>query len=237
MSVEQVIKLQEFIKLNPNALPKNNHAWDEADSEDIDNKYEESSEEEEFVSKKEIEIGKLEDQIRYLKLDLNNEQLRVHELTDLLKYAEKENEIISTTSKFVTDYISFMEIKPFEFDINFNNLLDYNHKIIESAKQFASIENLYENIKEYKPIDMPSKDFKPDDYKKWILAQTSKKYVQKTIYDYHIKDVEHKYTKIKTSYEDMKVSLKKLNEKMKLMKMFIVFLVVVNLVLMATRMF
>lgn len=224
-----VIKLQEFIKKNPSSLPVYSDVKEEENNSEM-----EDTDDEDFVSKKEIEIGKLEDQIRYLKLDLNNEQLRVHELEDLMKCLTIESEIYINNIKFTKDYIALSITKPFDCDINMKNLLSYNTEMIESTKQFEKVNELYKNLINYEAISFPStKDLTSENstYKKWLLHHSNRKCVDKVIYDYYVPHIKEKFQEIKTSHENMKNSLLSLNKRMEIMKKFIIVLCIINFLL------
>lgn len=227
-----VIKLQKFIKKNPSSLPSYSEMKEDSDDDDME------SDDDEFVSKKDLEIGKLEDQIRYLKLDLNNEQLRVHELEEISLCMNTEVEIYMNNINFVKDFISLIIIKPFRTDINLANLLSYSNEMIDSTQQFEKVQTLYKHLTSYDPVSFPStRDFKSVDstYKKWLLFNSKRKCVDATIYNYHMPQIKEKFQEIKTSYEIMKNSLKSLNKKMEMMKMFIFVLCIVNFVLLMLR--
>lgn len=224
-----VIKLQEFIKKNPSSLPLHN---ENEDNSEIDS--EESADDDDFVSKREIEIGKLEDQIRYLKLDLNNEQLRVHDLEELLKCSEIESEIYMNNIKFTKDYISLSIIKPFHSDINMTNLLSYSNEVIEATQQFDKVNHLYKNLMSYEPISFPTtKDLTSENstYKKWLLFNSKRKCVDRVIYEYYVPHIKDNFQEIKVSYDNMKNSLASLNKRMEMMKKFIFVLCIVNFLL------
>lgn len=224
-----VIKLQEFIKKNPSSLPVYNDNEDKSEIEDS-----ESGDDDDFVSKREIEIGKLEDQIRYLKLDLNNEQLRVHELEELVKCSEIESEIYMNNIKFTKDYISLSITKSFHSDMNISNLLTYSNEMMESTKQFDKVNELYKNLISYEPISFPTtKDLTSQNstYKKWLLYNSKRKCVDKVIYEYYLPHIKEKFQEIKTSYEKMKNSLASLNKRMEMMKKFIFVLCIINFIL------
>lgn len=228
-----VIKLQEFIKKNPSSLPIYSDSTKEDNESEIDES-ESENDDDDFVSKREIEIGKLEDQIRYLKLDLNNEQLRVHELEELLKCSDIESEIYVNNINFSKDYISLSITKPFHSDINMTNLLSYSNEVIEATKQFDKVNHLYKNLISYEPISFPTtKDLTSENstYKKWLLFNSKRKCVDRVIYEYYVPHIKEKFQEIKLSYDNMKNSLASLNKRMEMMKKFIFVLCIVNFVL------
>ena len=82
-------KLHELIKNNPLVLEIKSHK-DNKESDDESNS-EADSDSDQYVSTKEIEIQKLDETIRYLKLDLNNAELKAMELEEKLQKEVEKN--------------------------------------------------------------------------------------------------------------------------------------------------
>jgi uncharacterized coiled-coil protein SlyX len=233
MSSEKLVKLQEFIKENPASLNHDDrrerrhercdrrerrdhdddyfHREDESDKEDeYDDEDVSEDDKEEFVSKKEIEIGKLEEQIRYLKLDLNNEQLKSHSLTETLHKRDIQVAIQSQTIRFICDMISFTSYK-----------IDESANMVDITKRFVDFQSTYQHLLSHEPFD--------DEYDKNMDDYKHKKYVNRVIYAYYLPTLNQKYTEIKTSYEQLIQSMKMANQTMLYMKIAIVILFVTNL--------
>lgn len=228
-----VNQLQEYIKKNPSVLEKKhitiNKIYTDGSSrvsDDSDNELKESKKDkkkianttssliqnveskEEYISKREIEIQKLDDTIRYLKLDLNNEQVKTSELEELLKKEIELRKSYEQTIQYMKDYVEFMKNEPFQFALNLKNITDYNTEIISSAKKYLDIEISYKN-----------------------LVRPENNIVDSVIKSYHDKDIQQKFKEIKKSYENMNSSLVSIGKKFVFMKTIIYILLFVNLFL------
>jgi hypothetical protein len=144
-SEPELKKLHEMIQSDPSVLDKNNSESD-YDSDD-------------YISTKEVENQKLEDTIRYLKLDLNNEQLKCIELEEKLMKEIAKNKMHETNINYTKECLQFLNSKyDFNTNISLSNIMDYNKEVIDMARQFFKIEREYNKIKQYNNIDMILKD-------------------------------------------------------------------------------
>lgn len=142
-------KLHEMIQNDPSVLEKSNY---ESDSET-------DSESDDYISTKEVENQKLEDTIRYLKLDLNNEQLKTIELEEKLTKEVAKNKIHEMNLNYTKECLQFLNNNyNFNSNISLANIMDYNKEVIDMARQFFKIEREYNKIKQYNNIDMILKD-------------------------------------------------------------------------------
>lgn len=223
-----VNQLQEYIKKNPSILDKKHITINKiytdgcgSDGSDSDSKKDKKPKvssttlntntdksKEEYVSKREIEIEKLDETIRYLKLDLNNEQVKTSELQELLKKEMELRKSYEQTIHYMKDYVEFMKNEPFQFVLNLKNITDYNTEIILSAKKYLDIETSYKH-----------------------LVRAENNIVDPVIKSYHDKDIQQKYKDIKKSYENMNSSLVSVGKKFVFMKTVIYILLFLNLFL------
>lgn len=138
-------KLHEIIQNDPSVLEKNDSESD-SDSDD-------------YISTKEVENQKLEDSIRYLKLDLNNEKLKCIDLEEKLMKEIVKNKIHETNINYTKECLQFLNSKyDFNSNISLSNIMDYNKEVIDMARQFFKIEREYNKIKQYNNIEMILKD-------------------------------------------------------------------------------
>lgn len=228
-SMMDVNQLQEYIKKNPSVLEKkhitinkiytdghsHSHSSNSSDSETECKKENKKVfvkeveyngiKDEEYVSKREIEIEKLDETIRYLKLDLNNEQVKNVEMKEELDEEKNLRESYEQTIEYVKDYVSFMENEPFNFVLNMKNITDYNCEIISSAKKYLDIEKAYKN-----------------------LIRKENNIVESFIKTHHDKEIHQKFGEIKKSYENMNSSLVSIGKKFVFMKSLIFILLILN---------
>jgi hypothetical protein len=132
-----------------------------------------------FIKRPQIEIEELDKANRFLKLDLNNEKVKSEELESQVKTLTEKNKQNETTITYVKDCLEFIAIKNSIFDttFNFENITEYNSKIIDSSRIFFKLESEYNKIKAYVNID--------DDIKKSFDQSVTKKFAElKKSYDY-----------------------------------------------------
>ena len=206
-------KLQELIKNNPSVLEKgpqvtinkiytdkNGISRDYSDSSD-----ESSSDDEQYVSTKDITNDKLDNTIRYLKLDLNNEQLKSSDLEDKIKELNTQIKTYENNMNFVKECLQFLNSNhQFKNNISLHNITEYNDMIIESARAFFKIKREFEKINSYTNID-------------------------ETIRSNYDILVIKKFNDIKESYNKVNNSLKSIDNTMKFMKGLLYFLAIMNL--------
>lgn len=229
-----VHQLKEYIKKNPSVLEKKHdeekekepkrhekkhklYYYEESDDEESESdKHDEheKSEDDKYVSKKEIDIEKLEDKVRYLKLDLNNEQLKV---TDLEEALSKETALRSRYEKMIqytNDSINFIQYKPFT-SVPFN--YDYNTEMIQTTKRFNEIETIYKKLLKWKhELDDNQNNQNNNDHK---------------ILDHFDREIRLKFDELQQSYQRSTQSLLSFAKKMSTMKYVILFLFLSNLFL------
>lgn len=118
-------------------------------TEKYDNQNDEPSEsdEEEYVSKKELEIDELEETNRYLKLDLSNEKLKVIEIQKLLEEERSSNYNNRRTIMFIKNCLRFLENEMNDIG-NFCPEMKYNEFIINNGIQFQKYKEQYETLKQ-----------------------------------------------------------------------------------------
>jgi len=185
-------------------IKKNLKTVDLEDSEDSD-----GSKEDGFVSKHEIEIEELDEVNRFLKLDLNNEKVRVAQLEEQCKTLVQKNKQNETTISYIKDCLDFETNNStlmFETKFNIENITEYNTKIIDSARKFFKLEREYNKIKQYTNID--------EDIKK--------------SYD---QIITNKFIELKKSYDSMNNSLNNISNTMKYMKLIIFLMFFINIIM------
>lgn len=175
-------KLQELIQINPNLLKKgekkieridktkkkekekknygnkNENKDDKKDEEsDIDSDDDDSSyvesESEKFISSTNIDLEKAEDRIRYLMLDLNNEQLKSSNLEEKINELNNKLKVQTTTIQYIKECIQFMNSDQSFPSLSIKNVAEYNTNTIENARKMFKLEREYKKIKEYTNID------------------------------------------------------------------------------------
>jgi hypothetical protein len=229
-SNNELKKLQEIIQQNPSLLEKlpsvtiNNiyknatkpeEAKNEMKNEDDDTEdedYEENEEEneedsdsEKFVSTKEIEMQKMDDKIRYLRLDLNNEQLKTAESEEKNKQLAAKLKSYENTILYVKECIQFINAEhTFTVNVNIGNLTQYNTDIIESARKFFKIEREFKKIQEYPNVEESIK----------------------TNYD---KLIQRTFDDIKKNYDKVNNTLKQIDKSVSAMKFVFYLLILVNI--------
>jgi hypothetical protein len=177
----------------------------------ISNSTESDSESEDsdgYVAKHEIEIEELDKANRFLKLDLNNEKVKSTQLESQVKTLTEKIKKNDSTISYVKECLEFMEIKNviFETTFNFENITEYNNKIIDAARIFFKLEREYNKIKAFDNID--------DDIKKSFDQTVTKK-----------------FTELKKSYDLMNNSLQTISNTMKYMKLFVFVMFVLNILM------
>jgi hypothetical protein len=136
-------KLHELIQNDPSILDTNNS---DSDSE---------TESDDYISTKEVANQKLEESIRYLKLDLNNEKLKTIELEEKLAKEIAKNKIHETNINYTKECLQFLNSNyDFNSNISLSNIMDYNKEVIDMARQFFKIEREYNKIKQYNNIEL-----------------------------------------------------------------------------------
>lgn len=139
--------LHEMIKNDPSVFNVN-----ESDSES-------DTESDDYISTKEVENQKLEETIRYLKLDLNNEKLKTIELEEQLMKEIAKNKIHEANINYTKECLQFLNGNySFNSNINLSNIMDYNKEVIDMARQFFKIEREYNKIKQYNNVEIILKD-------------------------------------------------------------------------------
>lgn len=224
-------KLQEIIQQNPslleklpsvtiskiytkatNEMKKNDEmSEDDIEDEDYDNDNDnenddtEDSDEERFVSTKEIEMQKMDDKIRYLRLDLNNEQLKTAESEEKNKQLAAKLKSYENTISYVKECIQFINAEhTFTVNVNIGNLTQYNTDIIESARKFFKIEREFKKIQEYPNVEESIK----------------------TNYD---KLIQRTFDDIKKNYDKVNNTLKQIDKSVSAMKFVFYLLILVNI--------
>ena len=183
---------------------------DKEEEEDDDDKDEDD--EEEYVSKKEIEIEKLQDTIRYLKLDLNNEQVKNDELT-------KESIVCKYYSKLIhhiSDSTKFLEYKSFSLKMDY--LSGYNVEIIRITKLYHVMESSYREL-------MKSKN---ELYTQFSELNLSDFHILHLL-NYFESQIRLKFDELHLSYQRVNKTLTSFSKKMEMMKYLIIFLFLSNL--------
>lgn len=133
-------KLHEIIHDDPSVLDSN----DPSDSE----------EDEHFISTKEVENHKLEEVNRYLKLDLNNAQLKNIELQEQLSKEIAKNKINELNLNYTKECLQFLNSNyDFNSKIGLHNIMEYNKEVVDMARIFFRIEREYNKIKQYNNIE------------------------------------------------------------------------------------
>jgi hypothetical protein len=202
-------KLQELIQSKPDLLRKRNA--DEIDSkknEKSDSSDDEScsDEDEHFVSSTQIELEKTEERVRFLMLDLNNEQVKNQDLSTKITDLTNKLKTQDYTIQYTKDCIQFMNgDHEFLNTVSLKNITEYNRQIIENARKFFKIEREYKKIKEYTQIDP--------------VIQAS--------YDLLITRT---FDQIKISYETVNGSLNMVDKTMKMIRTLMYILLFTNIV-------
>ena len=176
-------KLQELIQINPNILKKgekkieridktkkkekrnygnkNENKEDDkkdeesdgdSESDDNDSDYVESDSEK-FISSTNIDLEKAEDRIRYLTLDLNNEQLKSSDLEEKINELNNKLKVQTSTIQYIKECIQFMNSDHSFPSLSIKNVAEYNTNTIENARKMFKLEREYKKIKEYANID------------------------------------------------------------------------------------
>jgi len=165
-------KLQELIQINPNLLKKGEKKMeridktkkkdkkedekkesnDEYESDDNDSSYSESDSEK-FISSTNIDLEKAEDRIRYLMLDLNNEQLKSADLEEKINELNNKLKVQTSTIQYIKECIQFMNSDHSFPSLSIKNVAEYNTNTIENARKMFKLEREYKKIKEYTNID------------------------------------------------------------------------------------
>ena len=174
-------KLQELIQINPNLLKKGekkmeridktkkkekekkNHEnkddkkdeesdIETTDDDDNDSDYVESDSEK-FISSTNIDLEKAEDRIRYLMLDLNNEQLKSADLEEKINELNNKLKVQTSTIQYIKECIQFMNSDHSFPSLSIKNVAEYNTNTIENARKMFKLEREYKKIKEYTNID------------------------------------------------------------------------------------
>ncbi len=189
-----VQELQEYIRDHPRVLNKESKEEEKVEIKSHKKRKTESDSDEdeknieEYISKNEVEIEKLEDTIRYLKLDLNNEQLKVNDLTDLLKEEGDTRYRYETVLEYVMECIRFMERKP--FFIEHKGRVKYNVELIELSKKYSEMEKVYHSLLDRK------KTF-------YISRNEKEKLDCSPIYEKYDKEIRQKYRELDNSYKEI----------------------------------
>ena len=232
-----VNELQAYIKTHPSVLDKKNAIQSHSqssrqslhrsckkssiDSDEEDEDYDgnesdesddsnESDKSNKYVSKRSIEIEKLEDQIKYLKLDLNNEQVKNSELTETLANETSERKKMEHTIEFIKLCIVFMKFEQFVFNFNLYNITSYNSTIIQSAKKFIEIETVYKSI----------------------MGLKKNGNIVSEILDYQAPLVHDKWLELKKSYDMLSASLETFGKRMARIKFAFIILLALNVLAM-----
>jgi len=141
-------KLQDLIQNNPDLLRKRKIEENKESSED------ESSDDEHFVSSTQIDLGKKEERLHFLTLDLNNEQVKNQELSTKITDLTNKLKTQEYTIQYTKDCIQFMNGDNFFSNtVSLKSITEYNLQIIENARKFFKIEREYKKIKEYTQIE------------------------------------------------------------------------------------
>ena len=99
-----------------------------------------------MVSKKEIQINKLESELYYKNLDLSNSMLRITELEDSLEKNMKELEDLKLLLDFVKNSIDFMDLHLQQNIFSFKNLNNFKEIVTGNIAEFYKIKLEYEKI-------------------------------------------------------------------------------------------
>jgi hypothetical protein len=200
-------------KKETNEMKKNDEmSDDDMDDEDYVNDNEddneddtEDSDEERFVSTKEIELQKMDDKIRYLRLDLNNEQLKTAEWEEKNKQLAAKLKSYENTISYVKECIQFINADhTFTVNVNIGNLTQYNTDIIESARKFFKIERDFKKIQEYPNVEES-------------IKSNYDRLIQRTFDD------------IKKNYDKVNNTLKQIDKSVSAMKFVFYLLILVNI--------
>ena len=200
-------KLQDLIQSKPDLLRKRKTDEIDGKKDESNSSDDESSEDDEhFVSSTQIELGKTEERIRFLMLDLNNEQVKNQDLSTKIVTLTDKLKTQDYTIQYTKDCIQFMNgDHDFSSAVSLRNITEYNRQIIENARKFFKIEREYKKIKEYTQIEP--------------VIQTS--------YDLLITRT---FDKIKTSYETINGSLNMVDKTMKMIRTLMYILLFTNIV-------
>lgn len=191
---ETIKQLHELIHNKPEVL---NKKYDDIDSD--------SDSDDDYISTTKVENQKLEDTIRFLKLDLNNEQLKVIELEEKIIKLTELNKKHENNLTYVKECLRFMNNdNNFISNIGLHNISEYNKEIIDFARKFFKIEREYNAIKQYSNIDSSLKE----------------------TYDILITN---RFNATKLLYENSNNSLKSIDNTFRFMKILIFILVAVNM--------
>jgi hypothetical protein len=175
------------------------------DNEDDNEDDTEDSDEERFVSTKEIELQKMDDKIRYLRLDLNNEQLKTAECEEKNKQLAAKLKSYENTILYVKECIQFINADhTFTINVNIGNLSQYNTDIIESARKFFKIERDFKKIQEYPNVEES-------------IKSNYDRLIQRTFDD------------IKKNYDKVNNTLKQIDKSVSAMKFVFYLLILVNI--------
>ena len=195
-------KLQEIIQQNPSLLENEDTDTEEENYENEMNNDE--IDEERFISTKEIELQKMDEKIRYLRLDLNNEQLKNGEMEEKNKQLTTKLKSYEHTILYVKECIQFMNADhTFTLNVNIGNLVQYNTDIIESARKFFKIEREFKKIQEYPNVEE-------------TIKLNYDKLIQRTFDD------------IKKKYDKVNNALKQIDKSVNVMKFVFYLLIIIN---------
>ena len=196
-------KLQEIIQQNPSLLENEDTDTEEENYENEMNNDE--IDEERFISTKEIELQKMDEKIRYLRLDLNNEQLKNGEMEEKNKQLTTKLKSYEHTILYVKECIQFMNADhTFTLNVNIGNLVQYNTDIIESARKFFKIEREFKKIQEYPNVEE-------------TIKLNYDKLIQRTFDD------------IKKKYDKVNNALKQIDKSVNVMKFVFYLLIIINI--------
>jgi hypothetical protein len=188
-----------------NEMKNENENENDTEDEDYEENEEEDSDSEKFVSTKEIEMQKMDDKIRYLRLDLNNEQLKTAESEEKNKQLAAKLKSYENTILYVKECIQFINAEhTFTVNVNIGNLTQYNTDIIESARKFFKIEREFKKIQEYPNVEESIK----------------------TNYD---KLIQRTFDDIKKNYDKVNNTLKQIDKSVSAMKFVFYLLILVNI--------
>jgi chromosome segregation ATPase len=147
----------------------------------------------------------MDDTIRYLRLDLNNEQLKTAESEEKNKQLAAKLKSYENTISYVKECIQFINADhTFTINVNIGNLSQYNSDIIESARKFFKIEREFKKIQEYPNVDESIK----------------------TNYD---KLIQRTFDDIKKKYDKVNNTLKQIDKSVSAMKFVFYLLILVNI--------
>ena len=158
--IERIDKTKKKEKEKKNYGNKNENKDDKKDEEsetDIDSDDDDSdyveSDGEKFISSTNIDLEKAEDRIRYLTLDLNNEQLKSADLEEKINELNNKLKVQTTTIQYIKECIQFMNSDQSFPSLSIKNVAEYNSNTIENARKMFKLEREYKKIKEYTNID------------------------------------------------------------------------------------